>query len=182
VSENWYALRSKPRKEEVLYRQVLSRKIEVFYPRLRVNPVNPRAAKVRPYFPGYMFVHVDLEKSGISTFRWMPFSHGLVSFGGEPAVVPPDFIPALRKKLEQINATGGLDFSGLDPGTPVKITDGPFAGYDAIFDVRLPGSVRVRVLLQLLSDRKVPLELHIGQITPQKPKQISARQARRKRK
>jgi len=47
----------------------------------------------------------------------------------------------------------------------VVISDGPFAGYEAIFDTRLPGSERVRVLLQLLnSQRRVPVELNAGQI------------------
>jgi hypothetical protein len=52
------------------------------------------------------------------------------------------------------------------------ISDGPFAGYEAIFDARVPGSERVRVLLQLLnSQRQVPLELTAGQIKQKKIKQ-----------
>jgi len=52
------------------------------------------------------------------------------------------------------------------------ISDGPFAGYEAIFDARVPGSERVRVLLQLLnSQRQVPLELTAGQIKQIKGKQ-----------
>ncbi|HEB63956.1 MAG TPA: hypothetical protein ENJ02_00220, partial [Chloroflexi bacterium] len=66
MSANWYVLRSKARKEDAVYAQALQRGLEVFYPRLRVNPVNPRARKVRPYFPGYMFVRVDLEAVGRS--------------------------------------------------------------------------------------------------------------------
>ena len=87
MAESWYALRSKPRKEEVLWRQLLAREIEVFFPRIRVHPVNPRSRKLRPYFPGYMFVQVDIEAVGASKFNWMPFAIGLVSFDGEPAVV-----------------------------------------------------------------------------------------------
>ncbi|MEW6715882.1 MAG: transcription termination/antitermination NusG family protein [Chloroflexota bacterium] len=167
---HWYALRSKPRKEDVLFRQLNAHEFKIFYPRVKVNPVNPRARKMRPYFPGYMFVYVDLEEVGVSTFEWMPFGLGLVSFGGEPAIVPPDVIPALSRHLSEINQQGGLRFGGLKPGTPVWITEGPFAGYEAIFDARLPGSVRVKVLLQLLNDRRVPLELHVGQIEPKKQK------------
>jgi len=65
----WYALRSKPHKEEAVLHQVVTRGYEVFYPRLRVKPVNPRARKIQPYFPGYMFIHVDLEEAGLSTFN-----------------------------------------------------------------------------------------------------------------
>jgi transcriptional antiterminator RfaH len=164
MTNRWYALRSKPRKEDVLYRQANAQGFEVFYPRLRVQPVNPRSKKYKPYFPGYMFVNVDLEKVGISTFQWMPHSIGLVSFGGEPAHVPENLINTLQKRVDQINEAGGEVYDGLKHGDPVKISDGPFMGYEAIFDERLPGSERVRVLIQMLSDRHLPVELQAGQI------------------
>jgi transcriptional antiterminator RfaH len=37
-----------------------------------VRPVNPRARKTRPYFPGYLFVQADLAAVGLVEFRWMP--------------------------------------------------------------------------------------------------------------
>ncbi len=166
---NWYALRSKPRKEDVVWRQVHTQGYEVFYPRMKVQPVNPRSRKLLPYFPGYMFVQVDLDEIGLSAFQWMPHTLGLIYFGDEPAIVPEHLIHAIRKRVEEINAAGGEVFDGLKPGDSVLIEDGPFAGYEAIFDARIPGSERVRVLLQLLNDqRQVPLELQAGQIRQKK--------------
>jgi len=157
---HWYALRSKPRKEDIVWRQLHTQGYEVYYPRLRVRPVNPRSRKVRPYFPGYMFVQVDIEQVGLSTFQWMPHALGLVCFGDEPAVVPENLVHAIQRRVEQIAAAGGELFEGLNPGDKVLISEGPFAGYEAIFDARLSGSERVRVLLQLLnSQRQVPMEL-----------------------
>jgi len=165
MTDHWYAIRSKPRKEEVLWRQLRTHGHMVFYPRLRVNPVNPRSRKLRPYFPGYMFVNVDIEEIGLSTFQWMPHAMGLVCFGEEPAIVPEHLIYAIRKRVEEISAAGGEIFDGLKPGDAVMISEGPFSGYEAIFDTRLPGSERVRVLLQLLNDsRQVSLELDAGQL------------------
>ena|SRR3972149_3849647 len=164
MARYWYALRSKPRKEEVLWRQLHAQEFEVFFPRLKVQPVNPRSRKLRPYFPGYMFVSVDIEVVGLSTFQWMPHAIGLVSFDGEPASVPENFIYAIRKRVEEIAAAGGELFDGLKQGDPVKISSGPFSGYEALFDTRLPGSERVRVLLKMLSDRRIPIELNAGQI------------------
>lgn len=162
---HWYALRSKPRKEEVVWRLLKTQGFEVFYPRLRVQPVNPRSRKVRPYFPGYMFVQVDVEAVGLSTFQWMPHALGLVTFGDEPAIVPDNLVYAIQKRVDEIAAAGGELFDGLKRGDEILISAGPFAGYEAIFDVRLPGSERVRVLLQLLnSQRQVPIELDAGQI------------------
>ena len=164
MTASWYALRSKPRKEVVLWQQLLAREFDVFFPRMRVNPVNPRSRKLRPYFPGYMFVQVDIEKIGLSTFKWMPHAIGLVSFDNEPATVPDNLIHAVRIRVEEIAEAGGEFYDGLKKGDPVRISSGPFAGYEAIFDMRLPGSERVRVLIQMLSDRKISVDLKAGQV------------------
>jgi transcriptional antiterminator RfaH len=168
MSAYWYALQSHPHKETVLASHLQDSGFEVFYPRLRVNPVNPRARKVRPYFPGYLFVHVDLETAGLSTFQWMPHARGLVSFGGEPAIVPDSLIHAIRRRVQEINLAGGENLDGLQPGDEVIIEHGPFSGYEAIFDHKLPGSERVRVLLKMLSRQQVPLELNAGSIRKRK--------------
>lgn len=169
MPDHWYALRSKPQKEEVLWRQLRAQGYDVFFPRLRVQPVNPRSRKIKPYFPGYMFINVDIDEVGISTFQWMPNAIGLVSFDGEPATVPENLIHAISKRVEEIIAAGGELFEGLKKGDVVRISDGPFAGYQALFDTRLPGSERVRVLIQMLSDqRRIPIELRSGQIEKKK--------------
>jgi transcriptional antiterminator RfaH len=160
----WYALQSKPNKEDALFDQLENQGIEVFFPRIRVTPVNPRAKKVKAYFPGYMFIHADLKEVGISTFQWMPFARGMVVFDQEPATVPDPLIQAIRKRVGDVNAAGGEVFDGLQKGETVYIQAGPFAGYEAIFDLRLSGSERVRVLIKLLSQRQVPVELNAGQI------------------
>jgi transcriptional antiterminator RfaH len=166
---NWYAVRSKPRKEDVLWKQLQVQGYEVFYPRLRVHTVNPRARQVKAYFPGYMFVQADLVQTGLSAFKWMPHSLGLVAFGDEPSIVPENLIYAIQRRVEEIASAGGELFDGLRSGDSVVISDGPFAGYEAIFDTRLPGSQRVRVLLQLLTNQRViPVELQAGQIKRKK--------------
>jgi transcriptional antiterminator RfaH len=158
MKSSWYCIRCKPNKEEFLCSQLVASEIETFYPRLRVKPANPRARKVRPYFPGYMFVNVDLEETGMHALQWMPGAMGLVFYGNEPAPVHDELIHAIRKRVEALNAAGGESLAGVKPGDAVRIQDGPFAGYQAVFDVRLPGSERVRVFLSLL-EQQMKLEL-----------------------
>jgi transcriptional antiterminator RfaH len=169
LTKYWYALHSHPNKEELLWQQLMAREIECFYPRIPANPVNPRARKIKAYFPGYMFINSDLDASGISSFQWMPYTTGLIMFGGEPAVVPEGLIYTLRERVDEITRAGGLVLDEINPGERVVIQDGPFAGYEAIFDLRLDGKERVRVLLQMLTRRTVPLELSAGQIKKKKP-------------
>jgi transcription antitermination factor NusG len=162
----WYVLRSKPNREEALWLETDARGHQTFYPRLIAKPVNPRARRVRPYFPGYLFVRARLAAVGQSEFTWLPHSQGLVSFGGEPAEVPETLVQAIRRKVDEINWGGGEQLSGLMPGDTVQIQGGPFDGYKAIFDARVAGDERVRVLLSLLQVRQVKLELPVGQIQP----------------
>lgn len=164
----WYVLRSKPNKEEPLWREAVGRGVDVYYPQIRVQPKNPRARKIRPFFPGYLFVRLDLHQSGHSALAWMPHSRGLVSFGAEPAPVPDGLIQAIRRRVDEINQEGGGQLHGLQPGEAVIIQDGPFAGQEAIFDTRISGNERVRVLLKLLQGRQIPLELPTAQIERKK--------------
>ncbi|MCE9644882.1 MAG: hypothetical protein K8S20_02700 [Chloroflexi bacterium] len=154
---NWYVLRSKPNKETLLWEQLNIRNVETFYPQIRVQPVNPRARRIKAYFPGYVFVHLDLDQTGLSVLQWMPGAIGFVSSGNQPSMVPEALIHAIKKKVDQINAAGGELFDGLKKGDLVEIQSGPFAGYEAIFDARLPGSERVRVLLKLIQGRSAKL-------------------------
>jgi transcriptional antiterminator RfaH len=169
MSLQWYVLRSKPNKELVLWRELLARGLECFYPHLRVQPANPRSRRILPYFPGYLFLCTELEQIAASTFQWMPFSSGLVSFDGVPAMVPEHLVEAIRLHLDEINAAMLEPAATLRRGDLVRITGGPFAGYEAIFDTRLSGSERVRVLLKLLDVREMSLELPATQVQRRSP-------------
>lgn len=165
MEHKWYVLQSKPRKEFALYDQVLARRIECYFPQVQVVPVNPRSARVRPFFPGYMFVRVDLNAVGLSALRWLPFARGLVGFDGEPAAAPDGLVGALKERVAIINSGGGLQLNGLEPGQKVRVTEGPFRGYEGVFDARLDEDGRVRVLLNLLRERQLRVTLSAAQIT-----------------
>jgi len=174
----WYTLHVKPHKERFVFERLqnpehipvpanapdAAEQIEVFFPAVRVKPVNPRSAKVRPYFPGYIFVRGDLEHFGESAFNWIPGTHGLVRFGDMPAIVPDVLIRELRQRLAEIEAAGELVFDALKPGDHVLITSGPLAGYEAIFDMRLPGKERVQVLLTFLSRHPQRVQLEVSDV------------------
>ena len=165
---NWYALRTKPRKEKIVCNLLRDRQIEVFYPQFRVHPVNPRANKYRSYFPGYLFVQLESGQLNQSSIQWMPHSLGLVSYGDEPAVIADHLIGAIHRRIEEIASAGGEIFAGLKPGDSIMVDHGPFKGYEGLFDVRLPGSERVRILLKFLNSRRVPVEIPAAYISKKK--------------
>jgi len=170
MSQSWYALHSKPNKEEFLYSQLMHRNLDVYYPRLSVTPVNPRSRKVKPLFPGYLFIHVDLDKVPVSTLAYVPGAHSVVSFDYQPATIPDEVIDGIKKNVSLINQQQQKAKQGLKHGDPVIIQGGPFDGYQAIFDTSLPGSERVRVLISLMRDRQVRIQVPDEMVKPKKQK------------
>jgi transcription elongation factor/antiterminator RfaH len=164
---NWYVIHSKPHKEDLLWSQLRSRDLTVYYPRIRVEPVNPRARQVVPFFPGYLFVQVDLEETPLSKLMYVPGAHRVVSFDGRPATVAEDVIQALQVQITAINAGKHPKNDGLKRGDPVNIKSGPFKGVEAIFDQNLDGRGRVRILIKILRDRQMRLEVSRGTIASQ---------------
>ena len=84
--------------------------------------------------------------------------------GGEPAPVADLVVRALQARVAEIWRAGGLGSPDWVMGERVVIRQGLFEGYQGIFDVRLSGSARVRVLLKMLNDRYVPVEVDPGSI------------------
>ena len=160
----WYVMQTKPRKELVVCEQLCILKIEVYYPRIRVKTINPRACTLRSYFPNYLFVHVDLDQIGLNTLQWIPGTVGLVGYDGEPVDVPDHLVSAIRNNIDHVNKNEAEQIDDLKTGETVAITSGTLAGYRAIFDSHLPGYERVRVLLKILQDRQVCIVLSKGQL------------------
>lgn len=127
--------------------------------------MNPRASKIKPFFPGYMFVHTDIEKEGLGRFMWMPYSLGLVCFGGLPGRVPDSVIHGLRQMVDANNAVDDESFKGLRRGDRVRVVSGPLSGYEGIFEVGLSGGERVKVLLALMQENFKSVELNLSQVS-----------------
>ena len=162
--DRWFVIHSKPRKEEFLCEQLSIRNIESYYPCIKVRRVNPRARKYAPFFPGYLFIHTDIEKTGQATLQWLPGAIGLVRLGGDLAVIPDNVLLEIRQRVETISKVDFNQTGNIKAGDPVLICDGPFMGYEAIFDTRIDGTKRVRVFLKLVQDRSWRLELFANQI------------------
>lgn len=164
MAASWYALHVKPHKEGPVYRLLQAEDVKVYYPVLKVEPVNPRSRKERPFFPGYMFVNLDLDEEGKNALRWTEGVYGLVRYGGEPAPVPQSLINEVERRLETLQAKGTFDTRQLRKGERVKIINGALEGYEAIFDVHLSGKDRVQVLLAYLNQPLKRLQLDSRQV------------------
>ena len=139
--------------------------IEYFYPAFHVRPVNPRSHKIKPFFPGYLFVQLELGSPSSAILRWMPGTVGLVDFDNIPAPVPDNLIIAIRQRVQKL-LNGGRTSARFKPGEAVRVVEGPLTGLKGIFDLNLSGSQRVRVLLKILGEHFTRVELPAGDIEP----------------
>lgn len=152
---NWYALYTCPRHEKCVAQQIEQRNISCFLPLYRsVRRWKDRRKELElALFPGYVFIHFAL-KDRLRVLQ-LPSAVRLVSFSGQPAVLPQVEIDALRDRLSR----GGC----LEPhpylcaGRRVRVCGGPMQGLEGIV-VRRKERCRVVFSLDLIM-RSVAVEV-----------------------
>jgi transcriptional antiterminator RfaH len=108
------------------------------------------ATTLRPLFPGYIFVALNVAEG---LWRTVNSTYGitrLVSFGKEPAAVPLDLVSQLMLRCD---ASGKLlPPKLLKPGDQVALTNGPFANFVAEVE-RIAPDRRVWVLMDIMGGK-----------------------------
>lgn len=149
--ERWHVLFTKPKKEELVFGQLLERGLEVYYPYLQFDRGYHRGIGREAFFPNYLFCKVNLASSTATGLNWLVGLRSIVHFGNEPAIVPEPVIQDMQTRLKSTSEKVMRKAEWLfHPGQSVSIVEGPFQGYAAIFQKELNGNERVQVLLQLL--------------------------------
>ena len=154
----WYAVLTKPRREGVAEENLRNQGFHVYLPRLATE--RRRGGKwiraLEPLFPRYLFLAAGRSQT-FAPVRSTLGVASMVSFGGQPAVVPPSVIDALKGR--EVPDTGACGASApFEPGDPVEFRAGPFAGLEGVFSLEA-GEARVYVLLEFLGKlNKVKVE------------------------
>ena len=149
ASRDWYLVRTKPGKEKWVRDQLGSRLSEVFLPMLRARM--PRWGRLTmstaPLFPCYIFARLDLQTDYFSV-KYLAGVSGLVSAGTDPIVVPETIISEIRARgVDDVVEIREDPFAG---GQAVRVVEGPFRGFEAIFERYLSGAERVAILLSTI--------------------------------
>jgi len=147
----WYALYTKPHKEEQLRYFLEEQGREVYLPMIPV--ARPRAGrrKKKPFFPCYLFVRGERSNGDVTSLRWTPGLRRIVAYGEIPIAVPDEMIELIRVRLAEQEAVlrkpPGLRFKA---GQRVRITEGPLSSMEAIFERGVSSGERVRVFVEVL--------------------------------
>ncbi len=144
----WFAVYTKPEKEEYAELNLRLRGIETFFPKLSFPKSINRKRQVVPLFPSYLFVRFEIS-SGAWSVMWCPGVKRIVSFNGCPVVVEESIMAFL---MAQAGPSGLISaHCNITVGQEVSIEGGPFDGLMGIIQEPPNAKGRVTVLLQLLN-------------------------------
>jgi len=145
----WYVVRCKPGRETYVA-NVLQKSLGlfVFLPEIAIR----QRGEVRhlPFFPGYLFVQVDLQ---MAPFRRINKTHGVlqvVAFGGDPTPVSSSILEAISTKVDLLNTGNHLPSYNFSPGDLVRLKNGPLYDLEMVFVRPITRNERVQVLLHFL--------------------------------
>ena len=158
---DWYLVHTKPRQEETALTNLARQGYPCYLPRLSVQKIRRGKAQVmlEPMFARYLFVQLGTSESAPS---WAPIRSTLgvsqlVRFGTRPAKVDEKLVDLLRQR-EQALPTEAL----FNSGDTVVVTQGPFAGLEAVYQMT-DAQQRAMVLLHILS-QQVAVQLDVASL------------------
>jgi len=146
----WYAVQTQPRREAFATQQLAKQGFAAYFPRQLKNVRHARRVETRlvGYFPGYIFVRLDLSRDAWRSVNGTFGVRSLVMFGDRPAATPAGFVEMLQDATDE---AGFLRLApGLQHGDKVMLLSGPFADIIGTMD-RLEGGARVRILMDLIN-------------------------------
>ena len=150
MTGGWYVVRTKTGAEERAVWHLKNQGFEAYLPRYRKQIRHARKTQtvLRPLFPGYVFVSMDIGKQ-----RWRAINGtmgviSLVQFGDEPRPIPAAMVDAIRMRED---GAGAIDVApaGLKKGDRVRVREGAFAEYTALLE-EVSDQKRVVLLLDLM--------------------------------
>jgi transcriptional antiterminator RfaH len=155
---NWYALQSKPHRENLAAASVAGLEIEVFLPRISREQFvgGLRRLVSKPLFVGYFFARF----CPLTWFGTIRHARGVLRVLGTsryPIPLESQFISSIR---ERIQTDGFVRFEPrqFQAGDRVTIEQGPLAGWMGKVERQWDDGKRVAILLEAISKARVLVE------------------------
>ncbi|MEW6068887.1 MAG: transcription termination/antitermination NusG family protein [Nitrospirota bacterium] len=154
----WYAIYTKPGKEDAVALQLQGIGIEVLNPRLKLKKYrrNKLVEVIGPLFPCYLFANFEKEKYA----HLITYTRGVRYIVGKnmPIVVHDEIINTIKEGTE-VNGIIVIKPQRYHKGDRVVIREGPFKDFYGIFEREIKGQERVLILLEAIHYK---LELEAG--------------------
>jgi transcriptional antiterminator RfaH len=147
---HWYVIHCRVSSEQRAQANLERQEYEVWLPMYRKTRRHARRVEIvlRPLFPRYLFVRIDLDSQ-----EWRPILstfgvHTIISGADGPLTIGDDIIAGLRARADD-DGVFEIKRSAINPGDQVRIQGGPMADLEGVFQTELD-SDRVLILLKLM--------------------------------
>ena len=148
----WYLIQFKPNSYRKAEHHLTNQGFKTFLPMQKTTgrKTSRFVDKLRPLFPGYMFIQLDPERA-----PWRKISNTIgvskiVSFGGKPEPLPPKFVSTL---IHRCDYNGNiLPNYNVCKGDSVMLLSSPFANFLATVD-KIDREKRIWVLLEFMGHK-----------------------------
>lgn len=129
---NWYALYTKPRKEQKVAQQLEHLGFTIYLPlKVEIKQWSDRKKKiVSPLFSSYVFIQIE-ESKRAEVF----IIDGVLNYVfwlGKPAVIRNDEMSLMQNEIDKPNAE--IIITALKPGEEVQLEQGIFKGQNATIE------------------------------------------------
>ena len=158
----WYLVRTQPQRELTAEQHLQRQGFKVYLPKAlkTVRHARRLTSQLSAYFPGYLFLELDLSRDlwrAVNGTRGVAY---LVMRGDTPATVPAGVVD----DLIACSDTLGLHLPPPPaPGQRVRILSGPFSNHIATVQ-RLDGAGRVKLLLDIMGGRVEADATHLAMV------------------
>jgi transcriptional antiterminator NusG len=121
-----------------------------------------RKVSNRKFFPGYIFVNMELDEETWHVVKDTPKVTGFVGHSTSPPEVPASEVEAIKAQMEE-GALRPKPKVLFEVGEAVKVVDGPFQDFNGTVEEVRPEKGKVRVLISIFG-RATPVELDFVQV------------------
>lgn len=164
ATRRWYVAASQPGREDVAQLNIGRQGFVSWLPRQRrmVRHARKTVEKSVAFFPGYVFVSLDL-----ATEAWRPINatvgvRSLIMQGDRPMACPVGLVEGMQRLADESGLLNEQPI--LTEGSTVRVLVGPFAEMVGTL-TRLEGAGRVRVLLDLMHSQ-IAIQMPSRDLTP----------------
>jgi transcriptional antiterminator RfaH len=148
----WYAVYTKPKKEDSVAFSLQNIGFEVLNPKIKFRKFkrNRLTDVIEPLFPCYLFANFDKDKYA----HLITYTRGVRYVVGKknPLVVQDEVVNVIKDGIEDNNLIV-IKPSTFKNGDKVLIKDGPFKDFCGIFEKEIKGHERVMILLETIQCR-----------------------------
>ena len=121
-----------------------------------------RRISSRKFFPGYIFVNMELTDETWHVIKDTPKITGFVGHSTQPPEVPESEVREITQQMEE-GALRPKPKVLFEVGEAVKVVDGPFQDFNGTVEEVRPEKGKVRVLISIFG-RATPVELDFVQV------------------